>query len=561
MNIDLLSESDRDMIIRMIASDGDGIHFFVDTVNGRTIEPGVNIFPSDVGDPFEYIKNSGWVESTSKTAFEALHAAVKKGVAVGTSKSSEAADISMKLPGEENYRLRHFYMLFLRGDDGKIIGIHANIRSYTEKELSEKEIIGIFTSDKAPHIFGQRIVRLMDKYADKNIAFVQFDVERFKLINDMYGVEAGDELLKYFSDSLAAICTDDQPFLRLTADVFMIVTPFDSEEEIVDFIHNLENSLGNEYKNIEFRLVFGVAIAMDKTLHTRRHGDNASLARKSVKGNALNNIGFYNGSLKTELYHRQNIEDDMKSAMINNEFAMYLQPKYSISTGKIIGAEALTRWIHPVKGMISPDEFIPIFEKNGFIVRLDRYIWECACKKLRDWIDNGIAPVPISVNISREYLNSYDVVGTFVQLVDTYQIPVKLLEAEITESVDADDTSDVVRQMKEKGFTMLMDDFGSGFSSLNMLKTTPFDVLKIDRGFLSEFMESERGRKIISHTINMSRDIGLDIIAEGVETKEQAQFLKSCGCDSAQGFFYSKPVSEEDFDRQLAESNGMKPDK
>lgn len=161
--------------------------------------------------------------------------------------------------------------------------------------------------------------------------------------------------------------------------------------------------------------------------------------------------------------------------------------------------------------------------------------------------------MPISVNISREYLNTFDVVGKFNELVERYNIPIRFLEAEITESYDADNTSDVVRKMKNCGFTMLMDDFGSGFSSLNMLKTTPFDVLKIDRDFLSEFMESERGRKIIAHTISMSRDIGLDIIAEGVETGAQAQFLQNCGCDVAQGFYYSKPIPVEEFNRQLHE--------
>lgn len=231
---------------------------------------------------------------------------------------------------------------------------------------------------------------------------------------------------------------------------------------------------------------------------------------------------------------------------------MYLQPKFSISTGKIIGAEALARWIHPERGMISPAEFVPVFEQNGFILKLDQYIWESACRKIRSWLDSGVKPVPISVNISREYVHSFDVVGELVRLVKKYDIPVHYLELEITESVDAEGVGDVVKEMKSAGFTMLMDDFGSGYSSLNMLKTTQFDVLKIDRAFLSEFMESSRGRKIISHTISMSQDIGLDIIAEGVETLEQAQFLSKCGCDAAQGFYYSKPVTQEEFDRKLS---------
>ena len=469
----------------------------------------------------------------------------------GTEENRIAVDFPMRFSEDTDYHMYHMTMLILKDSENRAVSFYITMRFFNEKQMAERRILDSFTSEKSPDIFARRIKRMMDNNPEREIAFIQFDVERFKLINDAYGEKAGDRLLKYLKDSLTVICSDEQPFARLTADVFMIVIPFDNENEIVDFIHKLEDNIGTKYEGIEFRLVFGVCIAEDRTLQTRTHGDNATLARQSVKGNALNNIGFYNGKLKNDLYHQHYIEDDMKSAMLNNEFVMFLQPKYNISTGKIIGAEALARWIHPYKGLIPPVQFIPVFEKNGFILNLDKIMWEKACKKIRFWIDNGIEPVPISVNISREYLNTFDVVGQFNQLVKKYDIPINLLEAEITESYDADNTSDVVRKMKKCGFTMLMDDFGSGFSSLNMLKTTPFDVLKIDRGFLSEFMESERGRKIISHTISMSRDIGLNIIAEGVETGEQAHFLQSCGCDVAQGFYYSKPIPVEEFDKQL----------
>ena len=459
----------------------------------------------------------------------------------------------MRFSEDENYRMCHITVVILKDSDNKAVSFYVTMRFFREKQIAERRILDNFTSDKSPEIFANHIKRMMDSNPEREIAFIQFDVERFKLINDAYGEKSGDRLLKYLKDSLTVICSDEQPFARLTADVFMIVIPFDEEIEIIDFIHKLEQNIGRIYEGIEFRLVFGVCIVEDRTAQTRTHGDNATLARQSVKGNALNNIGFYNGKLKNDLYHQHYIEDDMKSAMLNNEFVMFLQPKYNISTGKIIGAEALTRWIHPYKGLIPPAQFIPIFEKNGFILNLDQLIWEKACKTIRFWIDNGVEPVPISVNISREYLNTFDVVGKFNELVERYNIPIRFLEAEITESYDADNTSDVVRKMKNCGFTMLMDDFGSGFSSLNMLKTTPFDVLKIDRDFLSEFMESERGRKIIAHTISMSRDIGLDIIAEGVETGAQAQFLQNCGCDVAQGFYYSKPIPVEEFNRQLHE--------
>ena len=334
----------------------------------------------------------------------------------------------------------------------------------------------------------------------------------------------------------------------------MVVTTFDNDQHLLDFIHKLESLLSG-FNDMGYRLIFGVAIAEDRTLHVRRHADNAGIARQSVKGSALNNIGFFNGRMKSELQKKQIIEEDMKTALVDNQFVMFLQPKYSISSNRIIGAEALARWIHPKKGMISPADFVPVFEQNGFILKLDQIIWESACRKIADWISAGTEPVPISVNISREYIRSFDVVGFLLGLVKKYDIPIKLLELEITETTDAQGVSDIVEKMKSAGFTMLMDDFGSGYSSLNMLKTTQFDVLKIDREFLSRFMESGRGRKIISHTISMSQDIGLDIIAEGVETKEQAQFLHECGCDAAQGFYYSKPVSQEEFDKLLKEVN------
>lgn len=545
------SEDDLKLLIDTIAADKDSANFFWNCREGRVIQFCGNLIPESVNNPFEYLNDSKFVKETSLAAFGMFCKKINDFIRDGTEENRIAVDFPMRFSEDTDYRMYHMTMLILKDSENRAVSFYITIRFFNEKQMAERRILDSFTSEKSPDIFARRIKRMMDNNPEREIAFIQFDVERFKLINDAYGEKAGDRLLKYLKDSLTVICSDEQPFARLTADVFMIVIPFDNENEIVDFIHKLEDNIGTKYEGIEFRLVFGVCIAEDRTLQTRTHGDNATLARQSVKGNALNNIGFYNGKLKNDLYHQHYIEDDMKSAMLNNEFVMFLQPKYNISTGKIIGAEALARWIHPYKGLIPPVQFIPVFEKNGFILNLDKIMWEKACKKIKFWIDNGIEPVPISVNISREYLNTFDVVGQFNQLVKKYDIPINLLEAEITESYDADNTSDVVRKMKKCGFTMLMDDFGSGFSSLNMLKTTPFDVLKIDRGFLSEFMESERGRKIISHTISMSRDIGLNIIAEGVETGEQAHFLQSCGCDVAQGFYYSKPIPVEEFDKQL----------
>lgn len=550
-----VSEKDKQLFIDMLDKDKHSLHFLWDCAAGTISTVGSSLFDDVNGDPLDFLRESGLIDEQSLPQFNVFSSRLEEGIISGIDRNSLSVDILMKFSPDEGTQLCGFFAHFLRDGSGKILAVHGTIRPYTQKEIVNKKILVSFSSDRAPKIYGQEISDMMARHPDEEIAFIQFDVERFKLINENYGVERGDELLAFLTETLGLICNEEQPYCRLTADVFMVVTTFDSDQHLLDFIHRLESLLSG-FKDMEYRLIFGVAIAEDRTLHTRRHGDNAGIARQSVKGSALNNIGFFNGRMKNELQKKQIIEEDMKNALLDNEFVMYLQPKYSISSGRIIGAEALARWIHPEKGMISPADFVPVFEENGFILKLDQIIWESACRKIRDWIDMGIEPVPVSVNISREYIHSFDVVGYLLGLVKKYDIPIKLLELEITETTDAQGgVSDVVKKMKDAGFTMLMDDFGSGYSSLNMLKTTPFDVLKIDRGFLSEFMESGRGRKIISHTISMSQDIGLDIIAEGVETKEQAQFLHDCGCDSAQGFYYSKPVTQEEFDKLLKQAN------
>ncbi|MGN0636839.1 MAG: putative bifunctional diguanylate cyclase/phosphodiesterase [Huintestinicola sp.] len=515
---------------------------------------GRHIIGNDAEDPYEYICRHGLIAPEHLPVFDVFRASVKEGISSGIEHGELPLDVKMRFDENDEFRFCHIYNLFLRDEKGRINEVLVNIRPFTKKEDFDRQILDSFSSDKNPGIYGKIVADLLKNNPDRNIAFIQFDVERFKLINQTYGNETGDELIKFFNDSMHVICTPEQPFCRLTADVFMVVMCFNEKQEILDFIHRIESRLSG-YNGMDYRFIFGVSIVDDRSRHTRYYGDLAAMARQSIKGNALQNICFYEERMMSDIRHKQIIEEDMHKAVANDEFAMYLQPKYCISTGRIIGAEALARWIHPQKGLISPAEFVPVFEKNGFIVKLDRIIWEKACRKIRDWIDKGVEPVPISVNISREYLNGDESIKVLKELVAKYDIPIELLELEITESVDSDGVESIVKQFKDNGFTMLMDDFGSGYSSLNMLKTTQFDVLKIDRGFLSEFMESDRGRKIISHTISMSRDIGLDIIAEGVETGDQAKFLYECGCNAAQGFYYSKPVPCDVFDSIFIKSS------
>lgn len=536
---------------KLYSADTDSIHFLWDRV-GRTVTAlgGCFVFPEGTDDPFMYLLANGFIDAESRSFYEIFCSRIDDAVWNGVDAGNISADVKMKLTPDGGYRFCHIYTNLLKDEGGKATDIHVNIRPFSKKEVFDREVLTYFTSDKNPALFTKRVAEVVKNGEEGKVAFIQFDVEAFKLINENYGSEIGDEILNFINDSLKVLCTEKQPCCRLTADVFMVVTEFTDREQLTGFIRMLESRL-SFFKGINYRLVFGVYIVNDKSRKMRRYGDHAALARQSIKRNALENIAFYEEEMISSLKKTHNIEGDMHDAIVNDEFVMFLQPKYCISTNRIIGAEALARWIHRERGMISPAEFIPVFEQNGFIIKLDRIIWEKACRKLREWIDKGIKPLPISVNVSREYLENTDVVGIISDLVAKYDIPKELLQLEITESVENKNVQAVVKQFKDCGFTMLMDDFGSGYSSLNMLKTTQFDVLKLDRGFFSEFMESDRGRKIIAHTISMSQDIGLDIVAEGVETNDQATFLSECGCDAAQGFLYSRPVPADEFDRMI----------
>ena len=380
------------------------------------------------------------------------------------------------------------------------------------------------------------------------------NVAKSKAINEMYGEAVGDELLNFFIESLKVLCTSEQMFARLTADVFMVMTAYETKQDLLDFVEFIRTNLLG-YKNMEYRLVFGIAFVKDKNENLRKYGDRASLARQSIKANAMEYVIFHDETMTQKVLSAKRVEDNMEKALENHEFVMYLQPKFDMDTEKIVGAEALVRWVKPGKGIIPPMEFIPVFEKNGFVTRLDMYICEEACKVIRSWIDNGIEPVPISVNMSRANMKNDEYLKRLETLVYGYDIPKELLEIEITETVEGEDVEEAILGLKKHGYKLLMDDFGSGYSSLNTLKDTQFDIIKIDREFLQDFVGSDRGKVIVEHTIQMTKSIGLDIVAEGVENPEQARFLVESGCRVAQGFYYAKPMPVEDFDRLYKEKN------
>lgn len=452
---------------------------------------------------------------------------------------------------DEGQSIYHKVECYLEKDEtGAVIRMLLLVVPMDASEIYRVTLAQNITNDRSPAMFITVANEVIGKAPGKKYALVQFDVAKFKAINEMYGEQFGDELLNYFLESLKVICNQDQLYVRLTADVFMVLTAYETREDILAFVENLNNSLLN-YKDITYRLVFGICEISDISQPLRKFGDRAALARQSLKGNALEHVAFFEEGMRNSVLNSKYVEDHMGKALANHEFVMYLQPKYSIEKNIIVGAEGLARWFHEDK-LIPPNQFIPIFEKNGFIKKMDAYIWEEACKTIRRWLDSDMIPVPISVNVSRIHLDSGSFITILNNLVEQYKIPKQLLEIEITETAENTELMvEHITTLKEQGFVLLMDDFGSGYSSLNTLKDTQFDVVKIDRGFLQDFIESERGQKIVEHTISMTKAIGLDLVAEGVETREQADFLSGCGCDIAQGFYYAKPMPIAEFEKQL----------
>lgn len=389
---------------------------------------------------------------------------------------------------------------------------------------------------------------------EKKIGFIQFDIRKFKIVNDLYGEKFGDEVLDFFSKQLNEICNENQFYVNLRSDVFMVVTEYDREEELSEFIQNL-NSRINNFKNVKLQMSYGVYTVEDKSMELRQMEDRAAMARKAAKNNIMGNILFYKEQFKESLYNRKFIEENMQAAITERQFMMYLQPKYSIAKNKIIGAEALVRWKHPVRGMIYPDQFIPVVEENGFIRKVDYYIWNEACRFIKKCEDEDIDNCPISVNVSRVHLHDDECIRFLEEIIDKNEIKKSLLELEITETIDDHQVSMKAFQLKDEGYTLLMDDFGSGYSSLSILLETPFDAIKLDKKFMENMMVSSKGRLILEQVVTMANKLGLGLLAEGVETREQVELLQSIGCDQVQGYYYAKPMPAEDFFKLLMEQN------
>ncbi len=393
------------------------------------------------------------------------------------------------------------------------------------------------------------------RYQEDKFAIIVMDIAGFKMINEFCSRQAGDDLLKYIADCFRCYESDKTAVAHLRADIFALCTPYETEDDLIAIVTDLSDRIKAFPVNCKVMPAFGICPAYDKSISASYLQDYAFIAQKTVKGKYFTNYAFFDTTMRDKMLLEKKVENGFDEALSNDQFQLYIQPKVDMRNGRIVGGEALVRWIHPMEGLIPPDSFIPVLEKNTSIIDMDKYIWKKVYQFVSELKEKYDIELPISINISR--LHAYDntFVATLKNLTKEYQVPPFLVPLELTESAYSDRAGlmyDKIHTLKNCGFVFSMDDFGSGYSTMNMLGSQPVDEIKIDRVFL-DHMEDPKSQIIIQHSIDMIHALGLRIVVEGVETELQKDMLIQWGCHVAQGFFFYKPMPVENFKKLVLE--------
>ncbi len=415
------------------------------------------------------------------------------------------------------------------------------------------------TGGRNKHKFIEDTQKLFKKNPTDRWAIALFDINKFKFVNDQLGYEEGDRMLERLYKTIADEMESDEVFARVSDDNFACTIRAAQDSEIITRLNTIFADF--ERRNnifVKYSVIFSAGVCRlyecrdsNNNVDVNAALDRCTIAKKTLKALHYSSIAFYDGKIRDKALREKDYENIMPTALEQREFECYLQPKYGLKSRCIEGAEALIRWNSKEFGFVFPNEFIPISEKNGFVVELDFFILEEVCKALRRWLDEGKTPVVISVNQSRLHLNYDDYIWRLREIVDKYDVPYKYIELELTESVfmeNADKLLAIARKLHDIGFKLSLDDFGSGYSSLNMLKDIPVDVVKIDREFFNGTVNSERGRAVISTVVDLAKNLDMQVISEGVETLEQVEFLAEINCAMVQGYYFAKPMTMQAFE-------------
>ncbi len=461
---------------------------------------------------------------------------------------SEVEDIRK---GLKNIAKRHYSArLNVHSNDeiGSLTTEINNVISTLKYQAEHDPKTDFYNSESFAHKVREKITN--EPY--KSYALIRSDIDNFSFINDIFDWSVGNEILQKEANILRSLFDENTIFGYLGNDIFVLCVPYQEEDELLGRIIKTAENIRKCEDRVQLSVHFGVYKGVKADSDIIVLCDYAGIALKSIKGNVLECYAVYDEKYEAKHKMQKFVESQKLSALENRDFYIMLQPKCDIITGETIGAEALVRWRdHATGDIISPGAFIPIFEKSGFVITLDRYVWEEACRTISKWRKCGCKNVPVSVNVSRMHIYSDEFVDFISDLVKKYDIPPEMLQLELTESALLEDSDKillpVMQELKNRGFTILMDDFASGYSSLIALQNLPFDIIKIDKGLIDN-IDHEYNQKFLSGVISFLRDIGKDIVVEGVEHNWQKEILKNTSCRIVQGFCFAKPLMINDFE-------------
>lgn len=405
--------------------------------------------------------------------------------------------------------------------------------------------------------FVKRMKTAFEKDPTAKYAFLQITLDRFDYFTETFGLAEANKALYFMSTVLSEAMHKDETYCRYNTKNFILLMKYQSDEELKERILYLKNRIGSTEENsrindkFTFQLIVGVYCLSHLDMSIDDMIKNAGIAMENARSNKRSPYEFFKESSQGSNAESAEFESRMYDALHEKEFLVYLQPKFSLKDGKQTGAEALVRWMHPEKGLVFPGRFIPLFEKNGFIVELDMYILEELCRRLKLWIKLGYRPMPLSVNISMHNFFNSDFVDRVNEIVGRYGIPESLIMIEISEADIAGSielAQEIIERLKTEGYLVSMDNFGKSATSMNTLYKMQLDEVKIDRRFLLEMINSERGQSVIDAVVGTAQKFDIPIVADGVENKSQAKLLRDIGCDMMQGFVFSEPLPEQEYE-------------
>lgn len=423
--------------------------------------------------------------------------------------------------------------------------------------VAKRRVYGLLHTDlvtggKNRYFFRRVGQRYLSHPGNRHYAVVLLRVEKYRNYCTVYGVDAGEELLERLNEVIGRKLARKEIVARMDKADYALLLNYDCDYSLAERLLGIMNEMNSILIGRKATFVAGICTRGAKNADIMTMFNEAGLAARTYNPNSDEVIIWFTDEMEAEQIWERKVEDEMERAVANREFAVYLQPKYKTKEERIGGAEALVRWIHPVDGLIPPYKFIPIFERNGFILTLDDYMITEVSRIQARWLQEGRELFPISVNVSRAHFTTDNLAEHICQIVDSFGVPHEFIELELTESAFFDDKDILLRtvaRMKELGFKVSMDDFGSGYSSLNSLKELPLDVLKLDAEFFRGEGHLEKANLIVGETITLAKKLGMTIVAEGIETREQVDFLAELDCDLIQGYYFAKPMPISEFEQ------------